>query len=102
MGDELLRILDEQVWDRGVNGKRTRNEGDKKFSMNQNLTLLFVCRRTLRIIIDAKRYTQTSVERHEKEGPVAYLVEMSRSDCEDVDLSLPVVDWNNRGLFSLL
>ena len=33
----------------------TRNEGDRKFSMNQNLTVLFVWRRTLRIMIEAKR-----------------------------------------------
>lgn len=34
---------------------RTRKDGDKKFSMNQNLTVLFVLRKTLNIIIEANR-----------------------------------------------
>ena len=34
---------------------RTKNEGERKFSMNQNFTVLFVLRRTLKIMIDAKR-----------------------------------------------
>lgn len=33
----------------------TKNEGDKKFSMNQNLTVLLVFRMTLNIMIEAKR-----------------------------------------------
>lgn len=35
--------------------QRTRNEGDKKFSMNQNLTVCFVFRRTLSIMMPTKR-----------------------------------------------
>lgn len=34
----------------------TRNEGERKFSINQNLTVLLVFRKTLRIMIEAKRY----------------------------------------------
>lgn len=34
---------------------RTRKEGDKKFSMNQNLTVLFVFRKTLSIMIATNR-----------------------------------------------
>jgi hypothetical protein len=34
----------------------TRKEGERKFSMNQNLTVLFVFFITLRIMIDANRY----------------------------------------------
>lgn len=33
----------------------TRNEGERKFSMNQNLTVLLVFRKTLIIMIEAKR-----------------------------------------------
>lgn len=35
--------------------RRTRKEGDKKFSMNQNLTVCFVFRRTLSIMMPTKR-----------------------------------------------
>lgn len=35
-----------------TNFKFTLKDGDKKFSINQNLTRLFVCFNTLRIIID--------------------------------------------------
>ena len=33
----------------------TKNEGERKFSMNQNFTVLLVLRKTLKIMIDAKR-----------------------------------------------
>jgi hypothetical protein len=36
----------------------TRNEGDRKFSINQNLTVFFVFRRTLSIMIEDSRYGQ--------------------------------------------
>ena len=39
----------------------TKKEGDKKFSMNQNLTVLFVLRRTLRIMMEAKRLAQNAM-----------------------------------------
>ena len=39
-------------------GRLTKKDGERKFSMNQNLTLLFVWRRTLVIMIDAKRYQE--------------------------------------------
>jgi hypothetical protein len=35
--------------------KLTRKEGDRKFSINQNLTVLLVCFITLRIMIEANR-----------------------------------------------
>jgi len=34
----------------------TRKDGDKKFSMNQNLTVLLVFFKTLSIMIEANRY----------------------------------------------
>ena len=40
----------------------TKNAGERKFSINQNLTVLFVLRRTLRIIIDANRYGVVELE----------------------------------------
>lgn len=40
----------------------TRNDGDRKFSMNQNLTVLFVLRRTLRIMMDANRYPDINAQ----------------------------------------
>lgn len=39
----------------GIIPTLTLNLGDKKFSMNQNLTVLSVCSRTERIIMDKKR-----------------------------------------------
>ena len=53
------------MWDEFLGGVRfssfttkercglTRKEGERKFSINQNLTVLLVFRRTLRIMIDA-------------------------------------------------
>ena len=38
----------------------TRKDGERKFSMNQNLTLLLVLRSTLKIMIEAKRYSKTT------------------------------------------
>ena len=42
-------------------GILTKNEGDKKFSINQNLTVLFVLRNTLRIMIPTKRCARISI-----------------------------------------
>ena len=39
--------------------KRTRKDGERKFSINQNLTVCFVLRSTLRIIIDANLWKIT-------------------------------------------
>ena len=36
----------------------TKKAGDKKFSMNQNLTVLLVCFITLRIMIEANRWKE--------------------------------------------
>ena len=41
----------------------TRNEGERKFSINQNLTVLSVFRRTLSIMIEDRRYTQSSLNK---------------------------------------
>ena len=35
-------------------GRLTKKDGERKFSMNQNFTVPFVLRSTLRIMIDAK------------------------------------------------
>jgi len=67
----------------------TRNEGDRKFSMNQNLTVLFVLRSTLRIMIPTNRWNlmfKRVLKLHHKRE--TYLVEKTRSNGEDVDLSL--------------
>ena len=59
--------------------------------MNQNLTVLFVLRRTLSIIMDANRYidsekyAQTTSERY-----YTHLVQQSGGDREDIDLSLAI------------
>ena len=42
--------------------KHTRKDGERKFSMNQNLTVWFVFLRTLRIMIEAKRYIKSSYQ----------------------------------------
>ena len=36
----------------------TKKAGDRKFSMNQNLTVLFVCFITLRIMMEANRWKE--------------------------------------------
>ena len=73
VGDQFILevVLGGEVRDKFLEGRishrliektnrRTRNEGDKKFSMNQNFTVPFVLRSTLRIMIDAKRYDAIS------------------------------------------
>jgi hypothetical protein len=54
-------------------GSLTRNEGERKFSMNQNLTLLFVLRKTLRIMIDTNRYNREEVQKALNEGGNCHL-----------------------------
>jgi hypothetical protein len=49
----------------------TKNEGERKFSMNQNLTVLWVCFITLKIMMEANRYTSAL----EYSKTMAYLVE---------------------------
>ena len=67
----------------------TRKEGDKKFSMNQNFTLLFVFRRTLRIIMDAKRCHRSQWNQpFEIESHCTNLVKQTRCHCENVDIGL--------------
>ena len=45
-------------------GVPTKKAGDKKFSMNQNLTVLFVCFITLRIMIEANRWKKNECDVH--------------------------------------
>lgn len=47
----VTKLYSSLVWRNG----RTRNAGDRKFSMNQNLTVLSVFLSTLRIMIPTKR-----------------------------------------------
>ena len=42
-----------------MDGKRTRKDGERKFSMNQNFTVCFVLRKTLKIMIDANLCKKT-------------------------------------------
>ena len=69
--------------------------------MNQNLTLLLVCRRTLKIMIDAKRCVVVSTICIQA-MKVLYLVEMAGGDSENVDVSLTVAHRDQRLLFLLL
>jgi hypothetical protein len=39
---------------------QTRKDGERKFSMNQNLTVLFVLRRTLKIMMDTNLWRKDS------------------------------------------
>jgi hypothetical protein len=73
----------------------TRNDGERKFSMSQNLTVLFVFLITLSIMIEDSRCVRLSLYIVLAEGVPAYLVQMSRSNGEDIDVGLLRYAWKN-------
>lgn len=57
MGDKFLEIqMDVRKTMCTNSGELTRKEGERKFSMNQNLTVLFVFLKTLKTMIPTKRF----------------------------------------------